>query len=687
MSVAVPRWRACALSAAVCVAAAVAAHAAGAPDEPAVPAAYAERLVASLPAYRPLRQVAGTVRLWGHGSPKHDFLGPLVRRWARLFHRYQPHVRIVNRMYGTASAIGALYTGAGNLAILGEEISPAARRAFERERGYPPTRIEIATGSLETNYFDYAHMVFVNRVNPLRRLTVAQLAGIFGDAPSRGAPAIRTWGALGLKGAWSARRIHPYFWKVNQDFALFFRHRVLGGGHRWNPDIREFVTFTRPAGSVDDRGRQILQALARDPAGIAVSNIRFADARVKALRLAWSASGPSLGATQRTLITQSYPLTRIIPAFIDHAPGRPLDPAVAEFLRFILSRQGQQALIAQSGYLPLGRRQIRAQLRRIGRMSVRSGRRPRRRGARTGPETSARVASRDTLRVWGNPLLAAQARGWARGFEAIHRRARVELHMSGSDTAMAGLYTGRADVALMGRAATDSEIKAFEWVFRHAPARVPILLGSRATMGKSPALAVLVRNDNPLRRIDFAQLQGLLDAHPPPGVGRVRTWGQLGSEGPLAAHRIDVYMADSDSGTGRFFRDTVLGGTGLLEWSHVFELGARGGHARILRALSRDPFGLAITALPRNGSPVRALALARSPSGPYRRPTVRSLREDRYPLERTVYAYFNSKAIGAEAGRFIRFILSSRGQARIPAGGYLGLPAPALRAAAARAHQ
>jgi ABC-type phosphate transport system substrate-binding protein len=85
-----------------------------------------------LPGYRPREQVSGTIRLWGHGSFKADFMGDLVRAWAEGFASYHPDVKLENRMYGTASAIGALFTGVGDIAILGEEISPAATR---RSRG------------------------------------------------------------------------------------------------------------------------------------------------------------------------------------------------------------------------------------------------------------------------------------------------------------------------------------------------------------------------------------------------------------------------------------------------------------------------------------------------------------------------------------------------------------------------
>jgi len=322
----------------------------------------AEQAVESLPLYSPAKQVSGTIRLWGHGSPKHDFMGRLVDAWIAGFARYQPGVKFENHMYGTASAIGALYTGAGDIAILGEEISPAAATAFEREKHYAPTGIQIATGSLDVNYFDYAHMIFVNQDNPIKGLTLEQLDGIFGSEHRRGPRNLRTWGDLGLKGKWARRRIQPYGWRVGVDFALFFSKAVLENSHRWNTNLKEFVNVSRPDGSQYDTGQQTLDALAKDPAGIAISNVRYANPHVRALPLARSEGGPYFLPTPTNLMAQTYPLVRIIPAFVNVPPGQPLDPKVREFLRYILSREGQQALIDDSGYLPLGTAAIHRQL-------------------------------------------------------------------------------------------------------------------------------------------------------------------------------------------------------------------------------------------------------------------------------------------------------------------------------------
>lgn len=321
--------------------------------------------VERLPTYQPQQRVTGHLRIWGHGSFKRDFMGKLLASWIAEFSKAQPGVTFENRMYGTASAIGALYTGSGDIAILGEEISPAALRAFQRARGYDPTGFEIATGSVDINFYDYAHMIFVHRDNPLPGLTLAQLDGIFGAEVRRGRPLIRKWGQLGVTGARANAEIQPYGWKTDVDFGLFFRERVLEHSHRWNGAIREYEHAVRPDGSQYDHGQRIVDVLADDPNGIAISNQRYSHPQVRPLPLAWDSSGPFVDATPETLIQRQYPLTRIIPAYVDLPPGQRMEPAQREFLRFLLSREGQRILIEQSGYLPLGERFLALEQRKL----------------------------------------------------------------------------------------------------------------------------------------------------------------------------------------------------------------------------------------------------------------------------------------------------------------------------------
>ena len=315
--------------------------------------AFAERMVQGMPAYEPGPPLRGVVRLWGHGSFSRPFMRLLVARWTRGFARFQPGVTVVEDTYGTSSAIPALGFGAGNLAILGEEILPEAVDTFNRLKGYPPFGIDIATGSVDVRNFDYAQVFFVHRDNPLRRVTLAQLDGIFGAEHRRGPSAIRTWDQMGLGGPWVGRPITPYGWKTDDSFGFYLETTLLAGSHRWNAALREFVHITRPDGSILDHGQQILDALALDPAGIAVSNTRYAGPGVRALALAGDEGGPYVEATAETLITGRYPLARRIPAFMDRAPGAPVEPAVRAFLLYILSREGQRDILDDGRYLPL----------------------------------------------------------------------------------------------------------------------------------------------------------------------------------------------------------------------------------------------------------------------------------------------------------------------------------------------
>jgi phosphate transport system substrate-binding protein len=318
----------------------------------------------SLPHYQPDQTVAGTIRIWGHGSPTHDFMGKLMKAWEDGFRQHQPGVHIENRMYGTASAIGALYTGAADMTILGEEIHAPAAAAFERVMHYPPLGIEIATGSLDVRNFDYAHVFFVHKDNPLSRLTLTQLDAIFGSEHLRGPRNIRTWGQLGLTGEWADKPITPYGWRLDDDFATYLQDTLLMGSHKWNCDLREFRHIKNPDGSIYDHGQQILDALAKDRYGIGVSNLRYINAEVKPLALAASNGEPYYEATKENLIQRRYPFTRIIPAYINRAPGQPVDPRVKEFLRYILSREGQQDIV-RAGYLPLNVESVREQLKKL----------------------------------------------------------------------------------------------------------------------------------------------------------------------------------------------------------------------------------------------------------------------------------------------------------------------------------
>lgn len=314
---------------------------------------YEARVVATFPPYVPERQVSGVIRVSGHGSAAIPWMRQLLVAWERDFQRFQPGVTLEYRMFGTSSAIPALWADTADIAILGEEIDPVAVRTFEHVKHYPPLAVNLFTGSVDIRNIDYAQMVFVHKDNPLAKLSLVELDGIFGEEHRRGTTNIRTWDQLGLTGEWAGKPITPYGWRIDDSFGYYLEQYLLNNSHRWNCALHEYSNVTRPDGTIYDHGQQSLDALAKDRYGIAISNIRYAGPDVKALPLAVTPGGPYYPVTKQTLIDQTYPLARIIPAVVDKVPGKPLDPKLKEFLRYLLSREGQQVVLDDGRYLPL----------------------------------------------------------------------------------------------------------------------------------------------------------------------------------------------------------------------------------------------------------------------------------------------------------------------------------------------
>lgn len=299
------------------------------------------------------------------------------------------------------------------------------------------------------------------------------------------------------------------------------------------------------------------------------------------------------------------------------------------------------------------------------------------------------------LRVWGHP----QAAGWlsrqAQQFQRRNPGIRITPRLTGSDVGMAALYTGQADIVLMGREATESEVKAFEWVYRYRPMAVPILGGSLDRAGQSPALVVFVHRDNPVDALSLEQLDGIFgtareagwrDGQPVASAARgadrdIRRWGDLGLGGDWSRRAIRIYAPMAESGTGKFFRMRVLADSNRMHWDAITEFadpvgGPEDSGARILAALARDPSGIAISSLQFARPEVRPVRLVDGAAEAVAA-TSQSLAEGRYPLARTVYAYVNKpvdEAIDPQVLAWLRDVLEEAVPEPDADSAYLPLP-------------
>jgi len=252
-------------------------------------------------------------------------------------------------------------------------------KAFEGAYGYPPLEIMFATGGFDRGKGNTPGVIFfVNRENPLSRLTLRQLDGIFGaqrtggwqgskwtTGAARGPEAdIRTWGALGLTGEWADKPIHLYGIDATlSNWSDLIQRVVFRGGDKWNPAIQEMVR----GGSKAPADVQIVRAVAADKLGIGFNLMRVVEKEpgVKALAIAAAEGGPFVSPTEETMYRRTYPLSNAVYIYVNRAPGRPIPARLREFLAYILSRQGQQDVVDDGMYLPLNPDAVRQQLEKL----------------------------------------------------------------------------------------------------------------------------------------------------------------------------------------------------------------------------------------------------------------------------------------------------------------------------------
>ncbi|MDA3912879.1 substrate-binding domain-containing protein [Oleiagrimonas sp.] len=290
--------------------------------------------------------LSGTIRI-----ESSDILPRLVHSWIRAFARFYPHVRIqFGPPYEGSHAAQDLIAGKITIAMVSRELKPTDVSQFTARYGYAPTSVPVSGGSYRQFGFLDAVTVIVNQANPVKQLSKRQLDAIFSSSHLRGDVPVRRWGQLGATGAWKDRPVHVYAIKPWNGFEEFFRQRVLDArgkrGH-WRHDIHLAPTVFPIAGQV-----------AADPDAIAYTGLAFVDAPVKVIAV--GNGDTAVSPTYANVASARYPLSRLIYANVNRKPGRPLPTDVAEFLRFILSRQGQAAVRHEGIFLPLRAGQVQA---------------------------------------------------------------------------------------------------------------------------------------------------------------------------------------------------------------------------------------------------------------------------------------------------------------------------------------
>ena len=335
--------------------------------------------LSALPEYKPDQRVTGVLRIYG--TP----LEELVGKWATAFRKHHGQVRLNSYLINTSQAFAGLVTGSADIGLMGHRQWRNGVQAFEAQFGYAPLEIRFATGSYDDPQGTTPGLRFiVNKNNPLAGLTLAQIDGIYGaqrtggwvngkwtTASARGADQnIRTWGRLGLTGEWADQPIHLYGSDVTlSNWADLIERECFQGGTKWNPALNEAPRAdigTKAQGKTRDQ--LILEAVEKDPCAIGFIFMRVVNANhgdVHVLPLAAKAGGPFVTPSAPTFFDGSYPLHNGAYLYLNRVPGQPLGVREKEFVKFLLSREGQQIIATDRQFIPLSAEQAEAELAKL----------------------------------------------------------------------------------------------------------------------------------------------------------------------------------------------------------------------------------------------------------------------------------------------------------------------------------
>ena len=278
-----------------------------------------------LPEYTRVSGVSGNLNSIGS-----DTLNNLMQLWAEGFREIYPNVNVQIEGAGSSTAPVALIEGTAQIGPMSREMRATEIERFEGQYGYAPTAVQVAIDGIA---------VFVHRENPIRGLTLQQVDGIFSSTNRLGGSTLNTWGDAGMSGDWANRSISIYGRNSASGTYGFFRNTALGGG-----DYRSAVA-EQPGSSA------VVQSIAANRYGIGYSGVGYATSGVRMVPI--SQDGENFyEVSAENCVAGDYPIARFLILYVNKNPRESLDTLTYEFLRFALSRQGQE-IVARDGFFPL----------------------------------------------------------------------------------------------------------------------------------------------------------------------------------------------------------------------------------------------------------------------------------------------------------------------------------------------
>lgn len=285
----------------------------------------------TLPEYQKTTGVAGNLSSVGS-----DSLANLMTLWAEAYKKAYPNVNIQIQAAGSSTAPPALTEGTSNLGPMSRPMKDSEIQAFEAKHGYKPTAVPVAIDALA---------VFVHKDNPIQSLDLAQVDAIFSSTRlCGGEKELKTWGDVGLTGEWATKPIQLFGRNSVSGTYGYFKETALCKGD-FKPNVNE-----QPGSA------SVVQSVSSTVNAIGYSGIGYKTASVRAVPLS-KKGGEAFEASEENALAGKFPLSRYFYVYVNKAPNQPLAPLEAEFVKLVLSKQGQEVVV-KDGYIPLPKKTI-----------------------------------------------------------------------------------------------------------------------------------------------------------------------------------------------------------------------------------------------------------------------------------------------------------------------------------------
>lgn len=268
----------------------------------------------------------------------------ILSLWSDDFRKFYPGILIEIDGKGSAVAIPTLLEGQAAFGLMSRPVTKVEESNFKRRHGYEPVTLEIG---IDTVTF------FVNKQNPIEGLSFPELDAIFSSTRIHGARRrAELWSDFLKTDSWQSQPITCYGRNSASGTFGYVREFVLKNG-----DYGSWV-------SEESGSAAVVSAVSKSRGGIGYGGIGFKTDNVRTIKIAEKRGQELVAPTAENAYAGKYPLSRFLYLAINFDSRTPLDPHRAEFIKYVLSRQGQQR-VREAGFLPINSRIASRALRRI----------------------------------------------------------------------------------------------------------------------------------------------------------------------------------------------------------------------------------------------------------------------------------------------------------------------------------